>query len=105
MNRNMELLLHWMRKQEIDDKMIYKNVAIKQECFLRDQICERLLHTHAFVVSTHMSKSIILPVYAFTMENGIKVICRDECRIVVNHNKFCCHFARSVLVHFYTFFY
>ena len=60
----MELLLHWMRKQEIDDKMIYKNAAIKQECFLRDQICMRLLHTHAFVVSTHMSKSIILPVYA-----------------------------------------
>ena len=29
----MELLLHWMRKQEIDDKMIYKNAAIKQECF------------------------------------------------------------------------
>ena len=74
----MELLLHWMRKQEIDDKMIYKNAAIKQECFLRDTICTNLLHTHAFVVSTHMSKSIILPVYAFTMENGIKVICREN---------------------------
>ena len=34
----MELLLHWMRKQEIDDKMIYKKAAIKQECFLRDWI-------------------------------------------------------------------
>ena len=74
----MELLLHWMRKHGIDDKMIYKKAAIKQECFIRDQICMNLLHTHVFVVSTHMSKSIILPVYAFTMENGIKVICREN---------------------------
>ena len=74
----MELLLHWMRKQEIDDKMLYKNAAIKQECFIRDQICMRLLHTHSFVISTHRSKSIVLPVYAFTMENGIKVICREN---------------------------
>ena len=74
----MELLLHWMRKREIDDKMLYKNVAIKQECFIRDQICMRLLHTHSFVISTHRSKSIVLPVYAFTMENGIKVICREN---------------------------
>lgn len=73
-----QLLLYWMRKQEIDDKMIYKEAAIKQECFIRDQICMNLLHTHAFVVSTHRSKSIVLPVYAFTMENGIKVICREN---------------------------
>ena len=74
----MELLLHWMRNQEIDDKMLYKKAAIKQECFIRDQICTNLLHTHSFVISTHRSKSIVLPVYAFTMENGIKVICREN---------------------------
>ena len=74
----MELLLHWMRKQEIDDKMLYKNAAIKQECFLRDDVCSNLLHIHAFVVSTHTSKSIQLPVYYFMMRNGIKVVCREN---------------------------
>lgn len=78
MNKNMELLLHWMRKQEIDDKMLWKKAAEKQEVFLRDDICMNLLHTHAFVVSTHTSKSIKLPVYAFLMHNGIKVICREN---------------------------
>lgn len=74
----MELLLYWMRKQKIDEKKIWAKAAIDQECFLRDDICRRLLHTHAFVVSTHVSKSIQLPVYAFTMHNGIKVICGEN---------------------------
>jgi len=74
----MELLLHWMRKQEIDDKMLWKKAAINQEVFIRDTICTNLLHTHAFVVSWHRSKSITLPVYAFLMHNGIKVICREN---------------------------
>ena len=67
-----------MRKWEIDDKMIWKNAAEKQAIFVRDEICTNLLHTHSFVVSTHRSKSIILPVYFFTMRNGIKVICREN---------------------------
>ena len=74
----MKLLLYWMRKREIDDKMLYKKAAIKQECFIRDQICMNLLHTHSFVISAHRSKSIVLPVYAFAMENGIEVICREN---------------------------
>lgn len=74
----MELLLHWMRKQGIDENKIWAKPAIEQECFLRDVVCRRLLHTHAFVVSAHTSKSIKLPVYTFTMRNGIKVICREN---------------------------
>ena len=74
----MQLLLHWMRKWEIDDKMNWKNAAEKQAIFIRDEICTNLLHTHSFVVSTHRSKSIILPVYFFTMRNGIKIICREN---------------------------
>ena len=74
----MELLLHWMRKQEIEDNMRWKDAAIHQECFIRDVICARLLDVHAFVASTHCSKSIILPVYAFMMRNGVKVICREN---------------------------
>lgn len=67
-----------MRKNEIDDNLIYKNAAKKQEIFLRDVVCGDLLHVPAFVVSTHYSKSVKLPVYAFTMRNGIKVICREN---------------------------
>ena len=74
----MELLLQFMRKQQINDEMVYKTGAIKQECFIRDDVCMYLLKTHAFVVSTHRSKSIVLPVYYFVMRNGIKVICREN---------------------------
>jgi hypothetical protein len=73
-----QLLLYWMRKDNIDDKMLWKKAAEHQECFLRDEICTNLLHTHAFVVSTHRSKSIQLPVYFFMMHNGIKVVCREN---------------------------
>ena len=73
-----ELLLYWMRKDNIDDKMLWKKAAERQECFLRDDICTNLLRTHAFVVSTHTSKSIELPVYFFMMHNGIKVTCREN---------------------------
>lgn len=73
-----ELLLYWMRKDDIDDKMLWKEAAENQECFLRDKVCTDLLHTHAFVVSTHTSKSIQLPVYFFMMRNGIKVVCREN---------------------------
>ena len=73
-----ELLLYWMRKDNIDDKMLWKKSAEHQECFLRDVICTNLLNTHAFVVSTNTSKSIKLPVYSFMMRNGIKVICREN---------------------------
>ena len=78
MNKKMELLLHWMRKDNIPDEMLWKKAAENQEIFIRDTICTNLLHTHAFVVSTHRSKSITLPVYAFLMHNGIKVICREN---------------------------
>lgn len=67
-----------MRKDNIDDKMLWKKAAEHQEIFLRDEICTNLLRTHAFVVSTHTSKSIQLPVYYFMMRNGIKVVCREN---------------------------
>ena len=73
-----ELLLYWMRKDDIDDNLRWKEAAENQECFLRDKVCTDLLRTHAFVVSTHTSKSIKLPVYFFMMRNGIKVVCREN---------------------------
>lgn len=67
-----------MREDEIDDKMLWKKAAERQEIFVRDHICTRLLNVPVFVVSTHHSKSIELPVYGFTMRNGIKVYCREN---------------------------
>lgn len=72
------LLLQWMRGQEIKDEMIWKKDAIAQECFVRDSLCRYLLHVPVFVVSTHMSKSILLPVYRFRIQNGIIVTAREN---------------------------
>ena len=72
------LLLQWMRKQEIKDTMRWKDAAISQKVFVRDTLCGDLLHTPVFVVSTHTSKSIKLPVYRFRIHNGIIVTARDN---------------------------
>lgn len=74
----MEHLLYYMRKGNIDDNLIYKKEAIDQMIFVRDRICYYLCKTPPFVISTHRSKSIDLPVYAFTLKNGIKIICRNN---------------------------
>ena len=73
-----QFLLSWLRNDEVDDKMIYKNAAERQEIFVRDDVGASLLKVPVFVISEHHSKSITLPVYGFTMRNGIKVICRDN---------------------------
>ena len=74
-----KFLLEWMREQpEIDDKMIFKNAAIHQMCFIRDTVCAYFLHVPVFVNSTHRSKSLTLPVYRFRLNNGIVVICREN---------------------------
>ena len=74
-----KFLLEWMREQpEIEDKMIFKKSAIHQMCFVRDVVCAYFLKVPVFVISTHTSKSITLPVYRFRLNNGIVVICRDN---------------------------
>lgn len=67
-----------MRRDHIDKKMIWKDAAEHQEIFVRDSIGRMLLKVPVFVISEHRSKSITLPVYGFTMRNGIKVIARDN---------------------------
>lgn len=69
-------LLYFMRKQKLDDNLLWKDASISQELFVRDTICGNLLKVHGFVVSTHYSKSCELPVYFITMRNGIKLIMR-----------------------------
>lgn len=73
-----QLLLEYMRTHEIDDNMVYKEAAIQQMCFIRDALCYYLLRVPVFVVSTHRSKSIQLPVYYFEMRNGIRAIMREN---------------------------
>ena len=74
-----KLLLEWMRETpDIDKKMIWKRAAENQMCFVRDQIAMNLLRVPVFAVSTHRSKSIILPVYGLTMRNGIEMYAREN---------------------------
>lgn len=73
-----QLLLEYMRTHEIADNMLYKEAAIQQMCFIRDALCDYLLRVPVFVVSTHRSKSIQLPVYYFEMRNGIRAIMREN---------------------------
>ncbi len=72
------LLLQWMRSWEIPETMHYLKAAEHQACFVRDELCRDLLHVPVFVISTHHSKSIKLPVYRFRMQNGIIVTMRDN---------------------------
>lgn len=73
-----QLLLEYMRTHEISDEMIWKRSAIDQMVFVRDTLCDYLLRVPVFVVSTHRSKSIELPVYYFEMRNGIRAIMREN---------------------------
>ena len=69
-------LLYFMRKQKLDDNLLWKDASISQELFVRDTICGNLLKVHGFVVGIHYSKSCELPVYFITMRNGVKLIMR-----------------------------
>ena len=73
-----ELILNWQRRVDLDENLYYKKAAERQAIFVRDTICGKLLKTPCFVVSQHMSKSCLLPVYFFKLNNGIEVICRDN---------------------------
>ena len=71
-------LLYWMRKWELDDKLIWKKSSERQACFVRNKVAGNLLKSKCFVVSTHHSKSCLLPVYYIKMRNGIKIIMREN---------------------------
>lgn len=71
-----QLILHFMRGWELSDSLIFKKSATNQACFVRDTICTNLLKVHGYVISTHTSKSCLLPVYFITLRNGIRLIMR-----------------------------
>lgn len=62
----------------IDDKLIYKKNAENQLLLVRDTISQGLIRVPIFVISTHISKSCLLPVYGFKLKNGIEVIMREN---------------------------
>lgn len=72
-----QLLLRTMRTTDIPEKMLWKNAAIRQECYMRDTI-GKMLKVPVFDIGHHTSKSIALPVYGLVMRNGIKIIAREN---------------------------
>lgn len=71
-------ILEYMRTNEINKDLIFRDSALSQMRFVRDEVCRYLLNkTPCYVVSTHYSKSIQLPVYEFDF-NGITVTMREN---------------------------
>ena len=73
-----DYLIHFTRKWNLDDKLLWKRSAEKQASFVRSTVCGNLLNVPGFVVSTHYSKSCELPVYFIRMRNGIEVTMRGN---------------------------
>lgn len=77
-------LQQWFIANIPDDKMLYKEAAVKQVLFVRDYLAARVVSgfSHdkncALVINVHLSKSILLPVYKITLKNGIVLILRDN---------------------------
>ncbi len=71
-------LSYWMRKWELDEHLIYNKESVEQASWVRNKIAGNLLKCKCFVVSTHHSKSCLLPVYYLKMRNGVKVIMRNN---------------------------
>lgn len=79
-------LLAWMRVYEPEEKMSFKRGYWHQTVFVRDELA-RMLHKNyeeykadpVKVISTHMSKSIVLPVYYIYLEAyDTKIIMRNN---------------------------
>lgn len=73
-----KLLIEFMKENELDEKLNFKKAAEKQMAFVRDKIGMHLTHSPIFVLSTHMSKSCLLPVYGLKLTNGIEIIMREN---------------------------
>lgn len=88
----------WIRVNQPDERLIYGKGLGKQVCFIRDDICGMLYPTYEkwrdnppLVISTHMSKSVVLPVFQINLEKyGIEIILRYNFynwKISVNSDK------------------
>lgn len=91
----------WIHVNEPDEKLLYKDGCIKQVCFIRDNICRNLFLFKEYpkaqednledeiykkskmfqpmVISTHRSKSVLLPVMEIDLESvGVKLVFRNN---------------------------
>lgn len=91
----------WIRVNKPDEKLIYKEGCGRQVCFIRDTIYRRLFFEiefpsakdnpysdesskayedfQPFVISTHCSKSVILPVMEIDLKSvGVKLVFRNN---------------------------
>lgn len=76
----------WVRVNRPTDNLIYKNGLGQQVCFVRDTLCNLLFSNYnekeanpVMVISTHTSKSVLLPVYQINIPKyGIEIILRDN---------------------------
>ena len=74
----------WIRVNKPDENLIYKDGLGKQVCFVRDILCNLLFSNYnekednpVMVISTHMSKSVLLPVFQITIpKHGLEIILR-----------------------------
>lgn len=71
----------WFMENRPHENMVYKNAAEEQIMFMRDKI--QIFFTPFMlkavqVVSTHVSKSITLPVYHIALRDGLELILRGN---------------------------
>lgn len=80
----------WIRVNEPDEKLIYKDGQCKQVCMVRDNIMYGIFYEGKYerqkydkfqplVIGTHFSKSVLLPVMMMNLgEYGVKIILRNN---------------------------
>lgn len=81
-----EELNDWMNKNEPDDNLSFKDWYANQLHFVNDLLLRALYsddsdkanHIRIMVVATHEAYSIVLPVYQFTLPNGVKITLRNN---------------------------
>lgn len=79
-------LSEWMDKNEPDDDLSFKGCYADQLHFVRNILLRALYgddsdkakHVRIMVVATHESHSVVLPVYQFTLPNGVKITLRNN---------------------------
>jgi hypothetical protein len=75
----------WIKDDLPKDDMLWKGSCEQQLLFVRDVLTNVLFSTYEesdkypiMVISTHRSKSIVLPVYQVTLPNGLVATMRDN---------------------------
>lgn len=72
-------LQDWFSVSRPDDNLIYAKGFVRQVMFVRDSIADGLFGTKAVVISTHRSKSVLLPVYVIDRKDlGLTIVLRDN---------------------------